>query len=108
MRMARKLIILRSGILPILACACTTSVDTFQVEDEQELVRSAKLELCGSETPMRRQGRYFWTTRRITCEGSGLIRLTYNDGSTRDCIVGYVTPPADQNFTYRATAAGCE
>jgi hypothetical protein len=77
------------------------------LEDERELVRSAKIELCDSERMMDRQGRYFWATQEITCEGSGLIRLTYRDGSTHDCIVGYVTPGAHQNFTYQATNSGC-
>ena len=57
---------------------------------------------------MDRRGRYFWATQGISCEGSGLIRLTYNDGSTHDCIVGYVTPGAEQGITYKATDVGCQ
>ena len=105
--MARKLILFSSVFLPITACACTTSVDTFQVEDEQELVSSARIELCGFETMMDRRGHYFWATQKITCEGAGLIRLTYNDGSTRECIVGYVTGLA-QNHNYSALPNHCE
>ena len=105
--MARKLIILSSGIMPIVACACTTSIDTFRVEDQQKLVRSAQIELCETETTMDRHGRYLWASQEITCEGSGLIRLTYNDGSTRDCVVGYVTS-LHQSHNFRALPNRCE
>jgi len=56
---------------------------------------------------MTRRGDHFAATHEITCEGSGLIRLTYNDGRIRECIVGYVTTMR-QEWHFRATRDGCE
>jgi hypothetical protein len=99
----RPFVILSSLIL----VGCTNVQNTFIVEDERQAVADATLVLCGSELPLKRSGRRLWISHAITCEGSGRIRLRYASGDRHDCIVGYVTPPAVQSFTYQATEKGC-
>ena len=89
--------------------ACSPRVENaFVVEDEQNAVATAKLTLCGSETPLQRQGERLAVRKSIDCEGSGHVTLRYATGDEHDCAVGYVTPGAEQNFKYQATAKGCE
>jgi hypothetical protein len=95
------------GFLTIIASGCSTSSDTFRVDDPEGLVTSATVAVCDAETAMTRNGDHFAATHEITCEGSGLIRLKYADGKTRECIVGYVTSMR-QDWHFRATPDGCE
>jgi hypothetical protein len=71
------------------------------------MVTAAELTLCGAEVPLRRSGRQLALSKVLNCEGSGHIRLHYKSGRRYDCIVGYVTPGAVQNFTFRETEIGC-
>lgn len=91
----------------IVVSACSRVENTFVVADEKKLVTAAELTLCGAEVPLRRSGGQFTVSKAIDCEGSGRIRLRYASGGKYDCIVGYVTPGAVQNFTFRATENGC-
>jgi hypothetical protein len=93
--------------MAIVLSACSKVENSFVVEDEQNAVVAATLVVCGSETPLRRRGERLAVSKRIRCEGSGHISLRYASGAQHDCLVGYVTPGAPQNFTYRATEAGC-
>lgn len=87
--------------------ACTQVENSFVVEDQQRSVETAKLVLCGSETPLRRRGDQLAVSKVVECEGNGRIELQYVAGNEYECIVGYVTPGAVQTFTYRATKNGC-
>ena len=95
------------GFLTVTGCGCSTSSDTFRVDDAHGLVTSATIVVCGAETAMKRQGDHFAASHQITCEGSGRVRLSYQDGGTRECIVGYVTN-LHQDWNFRASPAGCE
>ena len=94
-------------VMALVLSACSMVENSFVVEDEQNAVVAATLVVCGSETPLRRGGERLVVSKRISCEGSGHIRLRYASGAEHDCPVGYVTPGAPQNFTYRATETGC-
>lgn len=91
----------------MLVAACSTVDNTFVVMDEQKAVSGAKLVLCGSEVPLRRNGDRLSVSKAIDCEGSGHITLRYTSGDERECVVGYVTPGMAQSFTFRATQKGC-
>lgn len=93
--------------IPLVLSACSTVENTFVVEDEQKSIVAATLVLCGSVTPLQRRGDRLVVSQSIDCEGSGHIRLRYASGDEHNCPVGYVTPGAEQNFTYRATEIGC-
>ena len=94
-------------VIPIIVSACSRVENTFVVADEQKIVAAAELTLCGAEVPLQRSGGRLTVSKVIDCEGSGRIRLRYASGGEYDCIVGYVTPGAVQNFTFRATKSGC-
>ncbi len=93
--------------IPIIVSACSSVENTFVVADEQKMVAAAELRLCGAEAPLQRSGGQLTTSKAIDCEGSGRIHMRYASGREYDCIVGYVTPGAVQNFTFRATENGC-
>jgi len=86
---------------------CTGAKNTFEIEDPRGLVSSATLRLCGSETPLAREADRLTLTRSIACEGDGEIRLVYEDGGSRHCIIGYVTPDAKQDWHFRADQSSC-
>ena len=88
--------------------ACSAVANTFTVEDEKGAVKAADLVICGSTTPLARSDGSFSVSKPIDCEGEGRIRLTYASGHERECLVGYVTPGAKQDFRFRATEAECE
>ncbi|RYG98092.1 MAG: hypothetical protein EON58_08155 [Alphaproteobacteria bacterium] len=98
---------LSGTLLAFFACACSTSSDRFLVEDGQKLVASAKVVICGAETVMSRNGANLLASHPITCEGSGVVRLTYKNGAIHDCHVGYVSS-FQQNWRFRTMATGCE
>jgi hypothetical protein len=87
--------------------ACSRIENTFTVEDEKGAVTAADLVLCGSTTPLRRSDGSYAISRPIDCEGEGHIRLTYASGREQECIVGYVTPRAKQDFRFRASETEC-
>jgi len=87
--------------------ACTQAENGFVVEDQQQRVETATLVLCGSETPLRRKGDQLEVSKVVQCEGEGRIKLRYSSGDEHECVVGYVTPGAVQNFAFHATNNGC-
>ena len=91
----------------IALSACSKVENTFVVSDEEKRVTEANLLLCGTATPLRRNGNQLSVGAEINCEGAGRITLRYASGEEYNCIVGYVTPGLVQNFTYRATEKGC-
>lgn len=93
--------------MPIVMSACSRVENTFVVADEKGMVAAAELTLCDAKVPLRRSGGQLTVRRAIDCEGSGRIRLHYASGGDFDCILGYVTPGAVQNFTFRAAENGC-
>jgi len=98
---------MRWGFLPlVLALAACGSRNTFVVNDPNGLVRTATLEICGSETPLARAGTKFALTKRIQCE-EGEIRLVYQDGGPEHCRIGYVDSQAGQEWQFRAERSGC-
>lgn len=88
--------------------ACSTVENTFTVEDEKGAVKAADLVLCGSTTPLQRSDGRYSISKPIDCEGEGHIRLTYASGHERECLVGYVTPGAKQDFRFRASETECQ
>jgi hypothetical protein len=88
--------------------ACSAVENTFTVEDEKGAVTAAALVLCGSTTHLVRSDGRFSVSKPIDCEGEGHIRLTYASGQERDCLVGYVTPGAKQDFRFRASETECQ
>ena len=87
---------------------CAGPENTFVVQDPRGLVSSATLTLCGSETPLVREGRRLSLSRSVTCEGDGEIQLVYTDGGSEHCLIGYVTPQAQQDFQFRAEQSSCQ
>ena len=88
--------------------ACSAVENTFTVQDEKGAVTAADLVLCGSTTPLKRSNGRFTLSMPIDCEGDGRIRLTHASGHEQDCLVGYVTPGAKQDFRFRASEAECQ
>lgn len=93
--------------LAISLAACSGAESTFSVKDEHGLVTAARLELCGSEASLQRRNGQFTARKTVDCESSGRIRLTHASGAQHDCLIGYVTPGAEQDWTFRATGSGC-
>jgi hypothetical protein len=87
----------------LAACA----KNTFLVEDPKGFVRTATLQICGSEAPLHRAGKTWKLTHSISCKGSGEIRLMYHDGGPEHCTIGYVTGDARQQFRFRAEQSAC-
>jgi hypothetical protein len=95
-------------LLVMSLSGCAGPKNTFVVQDPRGLVSSATLRLCGSETPLLREGQRLSLSRSVTCEGDGAIRLIYKDGGPEDCPIGYVTPQAQQDFRFRAEQSSCQ
>jgi hypothetical protein len=96
-------------VLVLTACSANPmDWNIFEVDDPNGLVRSATLELCGSETPLKRADASFKLTKSIRCEGDGQVLLIYREGSAQHCVVGYVTPHMRQDFHFRAERSSCE
>ena len=87
---------------------CAGPKNRFVVQDPRGLVRSATLRLCGSETPLVREGKRLYLSRSVTCEGDGEVQLVYTDGGPEHCLIGYVTPQAQQDFQFRADQSSCQ
>jgi hypothetical protein len=91
------------GTLALTDC----SRNTFEVDDPNGVVRSATLELCGSQSALKHDGPSFTTSRWANCEADGEITLVYHNGPTQHCIVGYVTADMPQDFHFRAEQSSC-
>ena len=87
---------------------CAGPKNTFVVQDARGLVSDATLRLCGSETSLVREGQRLSLSRSVTCEGDGEIQLHYTDGGLEHCLIGYVTPQAQQDFQFRADESSCQ
>jgi len=85
---------------------CVRPENMFVVEDPHHLVTDATLQLCGSETPLVREGNRLTLSRSVRCEGEGEIQLLYASGGTGYCHIGYVTSDAKQAF-FRAGQSSC-
>ena len=99
--------------LPLLSavatlCGCAGPKNTFLVDDPRGLVTTATLRLCGSVSPLERNGDRLSLQQSVACEGDGEIQLVYRDGGQENCIVGYVTPDAKQDFRFRAKQSSCQ
>ena len=99
---------MRSLAFALLFALSACAENTFTVEDERGAVTTANLVLCGSTTRLKRLGGRLTVRTPIDCEGSGYIRLTYASGGQMDCLIGYVTPGAEQVFTFRANETECQ
>lgn len=94
-------------LLPAFVLASCSAKNTFVIDDPNRLVRTATLQICGSETPLVRSGDSLKLTQSITCEGNGEVRLIYHDGGAEDCPVGYVDSGAKQKWLFRAEQSAC-
>lgn len=95
-------------LLAFALTGCAGEENSFVVQDPNHLVQDATLRLCDSEHSLQRRGDLLTTKIRIACEGHGEIRLTYRDGTQRECPIGYVTSDAKQTWQFRAERASCE
>jgi len=94
-------------LLVVALGGCAGPENTFVVEDPHHLVTNATLRLCGSETPLVREGNRLSLERSVGCEGEGEIQLIYAKGGAGHCHIGYVTPDAKQAFHFRADQSSC-
>jgi hypothetical protein len=98
---------MRWRFLPlVLAVAACGTRNTFVVEDPKGLVRTATLEICGSQTPLKRDGSKLTLTQRVHCQ-EGEIRLVYQDGGPEHCPIGYIDSVEEQQWHFRADREGC-
>jgi hypothetical protein len=96
------------GILPLaITLASCGSANTFVVDDPERLVRTATLQICGSDAALKRTGDSLRLTQSINCEGDGVVRLTYQDGGVEYCPVGYVDGGVEQKWLFRAYRSAC-
>jgi len=97
----------------LLLCAvalvsCTGKSDTFTIADPNGLAKSAVLELDGHVQSLTRNSKRLSAVRQIRRDAHGRILITYADGRTVDCPIGYVTPGAAQRWDFRLTPTACE
>lgn len=97
----------RLGPLGDLALAYARPENTFFVADPTGRIRSAELKLCGETRTLQQSNGDFSATVPITCEGSGEVRLYFADGQKGSCVVGYVTPGAEQHFSFVVRGNEC-
>lgn len=81
--------------------------DSFMVEDPQGQIAGGTLSLCGQAVPLDQVGEDWHASARISCEGSGEIRLVLAGGGMATCQVGYVTPGSVQDFLFRLQEGEC-
>lgn len=94
-------------LLLCLISGCSRVDNTFAISDPGGNVASAELRLCGSQSELGRSGHQFSGKRRVTCEGSGEILVQLSDGRETSCRIGYVTPRAEQDFSFVVEDAQC-
>ena len=99
---------MRLYLLFLPLAACSAIENSFTVEDAHGVVSAAELDFCGSTTPLHRVDGQFVGSVPIDCEGRGHVRLTYASGQKRECLVGYVTPGAKQDYLFRASDMECQ
>lgn len=97
----------------LLLCAvaltsCTGKSDTFTVADPNGLAKSAVLQLDGHAQSLTRFSKRLTTVREIRRDAHGRMLITYADGRKVDCLIGYVTPGALQQWDFRLTPTTCE
>ena len=101
----------RSTLIMVVAVALSacarTSVGEVKVVDREGSVARAELVLCGKRLPLRREGSSLSANFQVTCEGSGSVLLHLNGGGTASCLIGYVTPGANQVFEYTVENRQC-
>lgn len=102
----KRLIIASVALLS--GCSTVTHTYTVETQDAESPVVSATVSVCRQPTwTLEKSGTRFAGINRKRCEGSGLIRLTHQDGTTTDCQVGYVTT-MDQTLAYYVRGRSCE
>jgi hypothetical protein len=94
--------------LLLLAVGCSGSSDTFTVQVSDPAPVSAAVNICGKETTLSRiKAGVFSSSRRITCEGSGDIRVVFADRLAVCCPIGYVTS-LHQDWSFIVKDGACE
>ena len=82
------------ALIAALLSACSPVRNDFAVDVSNAggAVTAAGVSLCGGpEQALGRSGKRFAGSVPINCEGSGYVRVSFADGTTVDCPVGYVT-----------------
>lgn len=102
----KRLIIASAALLS--GCSPVTHTYIVETQNADSPVVSAKVSVCRqSMWSLERSGTRFTGANRKRCEGSGLIRLTHQDGTATDCQVGYVTT-MDQTLAFVVSGRSCE
>ncbi len=94
--------------LALLGGCSPTVANTFEVDSGSSPGAAATLTICGNKTPLKRSGALLATSRTITCEGHGEVRVQLTNGGVTACPVGYVTPGLKQDFRFRLDDGKCE
>ena len=95
------------GPLGEMAQAYGKRGNTFSVSDPTGRAVAAELRLCGATQTLHRSNAGFSAEVPITCEGDGEVRLHFVDGQQASCVVGYVTPGAEQRFDFVVSGNKC-
>lgn len=84
----------------VLAACSPPMMNSVEVDTSGSPHVSGVVSLCGRETKLTRRGDSLRASLSVTCEGSGEVRLSSETGSEITCPIGYVTPGAEQKFSF--------
>lgn len=102
-----KRLIIASAVL-LSGCSPVTHTYAVETQNADSPVVSAEVSVCRQPIwSLERSRTRFTGANRKRCEGSGIIRLTHQDGTTTECQVGYVTT-LDQTLAYVVAGRSCE
>lgn len=104
--MLRLLVLVPLAALLLEGCGAVSN--TFVVNDPEGQARAAEVELCGTSTILPASYRGFRGAVPISCEGGGKVLVRFENGRETTCVVGYVTPGAEQQFDYLISDGKCQ
>jgi hypothetical protein len=95
-------------LVVIFAFAGCSRVDnSFSIYDPNGQVSKAELRLCGAQVELVRSNDRLGGKKSIRCEGEGDIALRLANGNTVLCHIGYITPDAEQRFSFELVNGRC-
>ena len=87
--------------------SCSRVQDEFVVRDPKGVVRSAELMLYGERRQLIKSNGQYSILFPIKHDADGVILVKLGDGSTTNCIIGYVTPGTDSYWEYEIINRKC-
>lgn len=66
------------------------------------------MQLCGQRVPVHAQGALFTGVVQTSCEGEGEVLVTFKEGPTTRCNIGYVTNGMSETFKFAVRGTDCE